>query len=143
MRTEGWVVIGLALGIGLPMLAGAFALLRKESRVRRIQLPARLIDRTYVVPGYMLTVEFPGPDNEPRRTVVFSATRRGLGATPHFQGWVWVNMDDPSDVIVRPRARGFWPLFLTIFGCVVLVAGFIVTMVILGLGALDDLPTQS
>ncbi len=137
------MVLGLALGIGLPMIAGAIALFRKESRVRRIQLPARLVSRAYAVAGDALTIEFPGPDNEPRRTVVFSATRRGLGATPTFQGWVWVNVDDPSDVVVRPRARGFWPLFLTIFGCVVLVAGFIVTMVILGMGALDDLPTQS
>ncbi|MBX9243311.1 hypothetical protein ICW40_00615 [Actinotalea ferrariae] len=143
MRTEGWVVLGLTLLIGPAMIAGAVALSRKESRVRRIQLPARLVEKTHVISGYMLTVEFPGPDNEPRRTVLFSAIRRGIGATPEFQGWVWVNRDDPSDVIVRPRARSFWPVFLTIAGSVVLVAGFITTAVILGLGALDDLPTQS
>lgn len=135
-------MLGVALAIGGSMIAGAVALSRKESKVRRIQLPARLVDRVYAVSGYMLTLEFPGPDNEPRRTVVFSAFRRGIGATPVFQGWVWVNRDDPSDVIVRPRARSFWPVFLSIFGAAVLAAGVITAFVMWGVHAMDDLPTQ-
>ncbi len=135
-------MLGIALVVGGSMIAGAVALSRKESRVRRIQLPARLVDRVYAVSGYMLTLEFPGPDNEPRRTVVFSAIRRGIGATPEFQGWVWVNRDDPSDVIVRPRARSFWPVFLTALGAAVLAAGVITAFVLWGIHAMDDLPTQ-
>lgn len=143
MRTEGWVVLGLTLLLGPAMLAGAMALSRRESRVSRIQLPARLVSKAYAISGYLLTLEFPGPDGAPRQTVVFSATRRGLGATPHFGGWVWVNRADPSDVIVRPRARSFWPVFLIVAGSAVLVAGLVATVVIWGIGAMDDLPVQS
>lgn len=142
VRTEGWVVLGLTVLFGSAMLAGAITLTRKERRISRIQLPARLVSKVWVVPGFMLNLEFPGPDGAPRRTSVFSAMRRGLGATPHFGGWVWVNRADPSDVIVRPRARAFWPVFLSVAGGIVLVFGLVATVVIWGIGAMDALPAQ-
>lgn len=106
----------------LVAIALAVALARRARRTKRIQLPARLLSRVFMPPGYLLTVEFPGPDGAPRRATVLSALRRGIGATPVFSGWVWVNVDDPSDVIVRPYARMFWPTFLGIFGGLALVA---------------------
>ena len=124
------VPLAVGLVLGAPMIAGAVALTRRENRIRRLRLPARLVSRTAVPPGHVLTVEFPGPDGAPRRTTVLSAHRRGLGATPTFSGWVWVDPDDPSDVVVRPRARLFWPLLLTVAGVVVLTAGGVVALVV-------------
>ncbi len=121
------------------LLTSAFAvaavlLHRAEKRRQRIQLPARLVSRQWVGPGDMLTIEFPGPDGSPRRTTLFSATRTGLGATPTFQGWVWVNRADPSDVVVRPNARAFWPVMLGSFAGFVLLGGTIAALVI-GIGS--------
>lgn len=135
MHIAGWIVLGLTLLIGPSMLAGAAALSRAERRITRIQLPARLITKVWVVPGYLLTVEFPGPDGAPRQAKVFSAIRQGIGATPPFNGFVWVDRDDPSDVIVRPRARTFWPVFLTVAGSIVLVFGLIGVLVIWAISA--------
>lgn len=138
----GWIALTVGLLLGGSMIAGAVALWRVEGRKRRIRLPARLVEQTFMPPGAWLTVEFPGPDGEPRRSVVFSAVRRGLGATPMFQGWVWVDRDDPSDVIVRPRARSFWPVFLTVAGSVLLTAGVIVALVLWADAALRGMGAQ-
>lgn len=124
----GAVVAGL---VSLASITGAVALARREKRTRRIQLPARLLSKVFMPPGYLLTVEFPGPDGAPRRTTVVSAIRRGLGATPEFQGWVWVAADDPSDVVVRPHARMFWPVFLGVLGAIMLVVTMLLGTVVL------------
>ncbi|WP_188037480.1 hypothetical protein [Actinotalea sp. JY-7885] len=141
MPTAGWIVLVATLLVGGAMIAGAVALSRNESRKRRIQLPARLVTQQRLPAGNWMTVEFPGPDGAPRTTTVFSAFRRGLGATPMFSGSVWVDADDPSDVIVRPRARSFWPVFLTIFGSVLIAVGIIVAVVLWGMDAINNLGT--
>ena len=116
------VVAGL---VALVSITTAVLLARRERRVRRVRLPARLVQRIPLPPGYLLTVEFPGPDGRPRQATLMSAIRRGLGATPEFSGWVWVDADRPSDVVVRPGARYFWPTFLGVLGSFALVAAML------------------
>ena len=115
---------------------------RRARRTRRVQLPARLLNRVIMPPGFLLTVEFPGPDGAPRQASVLSAVRRGLGATPVFSGWVWVNVDDPSDVIVRPNARMFWPTFLAILGGFALVATMLLVTMAVFVAAVPPLMEQ-
>lgn len=120
---HGIQVAAIAAGmVALVSITAAVLLARRARRTRRVQLPARLLNRVLMPPGFLLTVEFPGPDGAPRQATVLSAVRRGIGATPVFSGWVWVNVDDPTDVIVRPHARMFWPTFLAILGGFALVA---------------------
>ena len=141
MTDVSWIVLaGVALVSTLCFL-GAFALWRKERRIRRVQLPARLLTKMLLPPGFLLTVEYPGPDGAPRQASLMSAIRRGLGATPEFQGWVWVNANDPSDVVVRPGARQFWPLMLTIVGSVVLLFGLMAVAILSLDAAMSSLPT--
>lgn len=134
------VVVAVVVTVVLAgaLITAAVVLWRREGRRGRIRLPARLVSRQWVGPGDMLVVEFPGPDGAPRRTTVFSAWRRGLGATPTFQGWVWVNPADPSDVVVRPNARLFWPVLLSGFAGFVVVGGIIATLVLSMAAAFPD-----
>ena len=130
-------VAAVAAGVlALASITTAVLLARRERRVRRVQLPARLLQRVPLPPGYLLTVEFPGPDGRPRQATLMSAIRRGLGATPEFSGWVWVNADRPSDVVVRPRARYFWPTFLGVLGSIALVAAMLLGTIAVFFGAL-------
>lgn len=101
----------------------------RARRQRRIRLPARLVSKVIMPPGYLLTVEFPAPDGTPRRATVLSALRRGIGATPEFQGWVWVNLDNHDDVIVRPHARMFWPTFFGVAAGFALLATAMLFMI--------------
>lgn len=127
---EGIQVAAIVAGlVAVLSITAAVALARRARRTRRIQLPATLLSRVFMPPGYLLTVEFPGADGAPRRTTVLSAIRRGLVATPEFSDWVWVNLDDPSDVIVRPHARMFWPTFLGVLGAFALVATMMLTTI--------------
>jgi hypothetical protein len=92
-------------------------------------------------PGHLLTVEFPRPDGVPRQTTVMSALLPGLGvSTPELQDRVWVNADDPSGVIVRPRARLFLPVMLTISGSAIIVGGLIATATLVIVRSIDSLP---
>ncbi|MCL3859649.1 hypothetical protein [Actinotalea sp. K2] len=124
METAPWVwaAWAVAVVVATACFTGAVALGRHERAKDRVQLPARQVGATWAGPGMLVEVEFPGPDGYPRRTRVFSAFRRGLGATPVFCGWVWVARDDPSDVALRPRARTFLPGALVIVGGVLVMA---------------------
>ncbi|RYV51707.1 hypothetical protein [Pengzhenrongella frigida] len=102
-------------------------LVHRARRVDRVQLPARLRSRVWLGPGYSLVLEYPGPDGQPRIGSAFAFIRRGLGATPAFGGWVWVNRADPADVMTRPGGR-------TAPGGTVLIGGAIFLFASLGTG---------
>nr|WP_297428032.1 hypothetical protein [uncultured Actinotalea sp.] len=113
-----WVVM-VVVAVGCFVVAPR--LTRRERAKERVQLPARELARQFIPPGWVIEVEYPGPDGAPLRAAVFSARRWGLGATPPFSGWVWVARRDPSDVVLRPHARSFWPGALWVTGSVLLV----------------------
>ena len=71
----------------------------------RIRPPARVVSKVDIVAGDVMTVEYPGPDGAPLRAEVFAAFRQGLGATPMFHGYVYVNPEDPTDVKTRPQGK--------------------------------------
>lgn len=119
-----WVVMVVA-AVGCFVVAPRLS--RRERAKERVQLPARELARQFIPPGWVVEVEYPGPDGAPLRTAVFSARRWGIGATPPFSGWVWVARRDPSDVVLRPRARSFWPGALWVTGgALLLVVGITV-----------------
>jgi len=119
------LVLGvIALPVGIRLLVRARA-------VPRIQLPARAVGRVSVLAGDVLTVEYPGPDGAPLRHDVFAATRRGLGASPTFHGYVYVNPGDPTDVKTRPQGKVGPGWTVTIVGTVLLAAGLVVLLVAL------------
>ena len=115
-------VVALPVGIGL---------LSRARSVRRIQLPARVVSKVDIVAGDVMTVEYPGPDGAPLRAEVFAAFRQGLGATPMFHGYVYVNPDDPTDVKTRPQGKVGPGWTVTIIGIVLLTAGLVVLLVAL------------
>jgi len=105
-------------------------------RVPRVAVPARLLSRWLVPGGMMLTIEYPGPDGRPLRADTYAVMRQGIGATPMFAGWAYVNPDDPSDVMTRPTGRtgaGWWLVVVGIVLCVatlgLLLAAWVVHLV--------------
>lgn len=120
------LVIGLVLlAVGIVVTVQGLRLVSRARAVPRVQVPARLLDRTSAPGGWSMTVEFPGPDNLPRRAEVYALVSRGLGATPTFSGYVYVNPSDLTDVKTRPQGKvgpGWW---LTIIGFVLIGAGIV------------------
>ena len=92
---------------------------------------ARVVSKILVLVGDIITVEYPGPDGAPLRRDVFAAHRSGIGATPTFHGYAYVNRNDPTDVKTRPQGKvgPGWTLILV--GSVSLVVGFVLLMVAL------------
>jgi hypothetical protein len=93
-------------------------------RVPRVAVPAQLVSRVLVPGGMVLTIEYAGPDGRPLRADTYAVMRQGLGATPMFAGWAYVNPDDPSDVMTRPTGRtgaGWWLVIVGIVLCVAAV----------------------
>jgi hypothetical protein len=119
------VVVGaIALPVGLRLLTRA-------QDVPRVQVPARAVTEVSVLAGTVITVEYPGPDGRPLYADVFAALRRGLGATPMFAGYVYVNPNDPTDVKTRPQGKVGPGWTVVIVGCVALGAGVILLLVAL------------
>ena len=119
------LVLGaIALPVGIRLLSRARA-------VPRVQVPARAISQVPLMAGNVITVEYPGPDGRPLRTDVFAALRRGLGATPMFSGYVYVNPNDPTDIKTRPQGKVGPGWTLIIIGSVALGAGVILLLVAL------------
>jgi len=103
--------------------------------VPRVAVPARLLHRWPVPGGLMLSIEYPGPDGRPLRADTYAVMRQGLGATPTFAGWAYVNPENPSDVMTRPTGRtgaGWWLVIVGIVLCVatagLLLAALVVRM---------------
>jgi hypothetical protein len=129
------VAVLLVGGVALPV--GIVALVRARA-VPRVQVPARVVSRFTVLAGDVITVEYPGPDGTPLRRDVFAASRRGLGATPTFHGYAYVNPDDPTDVKTRPQGKVGPGWTLIIVGSVALVAGIALLLVALAGVYLDS-----
>ncbi|WP_456786040.1 hypothetical protein [Cellulomonas sp. P5_C5] len=121
----------LLLLLGLIALPVGIVLLVRARSVPRIQLPARVVSKVDVVAGDVMTVEYPGPDGAPLRAEVFAAFRQGLGATPMFHGYVYVNPEDPTDVKTRPQGKVGPGWTVTIIGIVLLVLGLVLLLVAL------------
>ncbi|WP_028048729.1 hypothetical protein [Cellulomonas sp. URHD0024] len=118
------VVLGLAvLLLGITAAVQGMRLVSRARAVPRVRVPALLLGRIPAPGGWVMTLEFPGPDNAPRRADVYAAVRTGLGATPTFGGYVYVNPNDLEDVKTRPQGKvgpGSW---LAIGGIVLIVVG--------------------
>ena len=135
----GAVLVGAGAVVVALGIVGIFVggrLLGRARAVPRVQVPARLVSRYSVLAGDMMTLEFPGPDGAPRQAGVFAAFRQGVGATPMFSGWVYVNPQDLTDVKTRPQGKvgpGWTVLIvgivLTVLGALTAVAGVIVAAV--------------
>lgn len=96
--------------------------------VPRVAVPARLLHRWPVPGGLMLSIEYPGPDGRPLRADTYAVMKQGLGATPTFAGWAYVNPENPSDVMTRPTGRtgaGWW---LVIVGIVLSFAAVLLLL---------------
>ncbi|GIG21411.1 hypothetical protein Cch01nite_21350 [Cellulomonas chitinilytica] len=119
----------LTLAVGPVLIVLGSRRIAAARNVPRVAVPARLLSRWPVPGGLMLSVEYPGPDGRPLRADTYAVIRQGLGATPTFAGWVYVNRDDPSDVMTRPTGRtgaGWW---LVIVGIVLCVASLLLLLV--------------
>ena len=122
-------VVLLVLGaIGLPV---GIRLLTRARAVPRVRVPARALSQVPLLAGNVITVEYPGPDGAPLRGDVFAAFRQGLGATPMFDGYVYVNPNDPTDIKTRPQGKVGPGWTVVIIGSVALVAGLILLLVAL------------
>lgn len=124
------VAIVLVL-LGVVALPVGIVLLTRARDVPRLQLPARVVSKVSVLAGDVMTVEYPGPDGAPLRHDVFAAFRQGLGATPMFHGYVYVNPDDPTDVKTRPQGKVGPGWTVTIIGIVLLALGVVLLLVAL------------
>ena len=120
------------LVIGVIAVPVGIRLVVKARAVPRVQVPARVVSKFTVLAGDVITLEYPGPDGAPLRRDVFAATRRGLGATPTFHGYAYVNRDDPTDVKTRPQGKIGPGSTLTIVGSVALLVGLVLLLVALG-----------
>ncbi|GEK21753.1 hypothetical protein [Cellulomonas xylanilytica] len=121
----------VVLVLGVVALPVGIRLLTRARAVPRIRLPARAVSKVSVLAGDVITVEYPGPDGAPLRREVFAAFRQGLGATPMFHGYVYVNPADPTDVKTRPQGKVGPGWTVTIVGIVLLVVGILLLLVAL------------
>lgn len=119
------IVLIASLVVGGTLTAFGAVSMARQRRVRRIRLPARVLTQLPTPPGNLMTVEYPGPDGAPVRTTILVAWRRGLGATPTFSGSVWVDPENPADVMARPGGRTLHGLLLLAFGLVIVTGGLI------------------
>jgi hypothetical protein len=118
------LVAGACLVVGPVLLVVGGRKVAAARRVPRVVVPARLVSRWLVPGGMMLTIEYPGPDGQPLRADTYAVMRQGVGATPMFTGWAYVNPEDPSDVMTRPTGRtgaGWWFVTVGIVLCVATV----------------------
>ena len=129
------IVLLVVGAIGLPV---GLRLLSRAQGVPRIQVPARAVTEVPVIAGKVITVEYPGPDGAPLRRDVFAAHRSGIGATPTFHGYAYVNRNDPTDVKTRPQGKVGPGWTLIIVGSVSLGVGLILLMVALAGIAIDN-----
>jgi hypothetical protein len=131
MDVWGWLTASGGAGavVGLVLVIAGSRRLRRAKNVDRIVLPARIVSHAWVGPGVMYILEYAGPTGEALRASVFSAIRRGLGATPTFAGLVYVNRADPTDVVVRAGGRKGVGLWLLIPGIALLVVGVVLVIV--------------
>ena len=132
--TEPQILLTIAIALlvlGVIALPVGIRLLLRARAVPRIQVPARVVSKILVLVGDILTVEYPGPDGAPLRRDVFAAHRSGIGATPTFHGYAYVNRNDPTDVKTRPQGKIGPGCTLIIVGSVCLVVGFVLLMVAL------------
>ena len=132
--TEPQIFLAFAVALlvlGVVVLPVGIRLLLKARAVPRVRVPARVVSKVLVLVGDVITVEYPGPDGAPLRRDVFAAHRSGIGATPTFDGYAYVNRNDPTDVKTRPQGKIGPGCTLIIVGGVALVVGLVFLMVAL------------
>lgn len=123
--------LGLLLVMCVALTAVCLVLGTRQVRVQRgverIRVPARLISGTPAVNGRRLEVEYPAPDGSPLRAEISIHTVNALRIWQPFDGSVWVNRDDPTDVTARSHGRSTRAVVL-------FSAGFTFAVVAFGLG---------
>ncbi len=96
-------VVCLVLAVGLAVVG--FRALGAARRVHRVRVPARELASTYVGPGTFVDVEYPDPHGRPLRTQLFVWLVRAPGVPYTFDGSVWVDPTNPTDVTPRRQGR--------------------------------------
>jgi len=99
-----------------------FRWLLAARRVRRVRVPARELHSTYIGPGTFVDVEYPGPDGRPLRGSMFVWLVRAPGVPYTFDGTVWVDPADPTDITPRLQGRTTRATLTLIFAAIALVA---------------------
>lgn len=113
---------GVAAGLAVTLLVVAIRAFVRLGRVRRVRVPARLLQRVWAGPGEIVDVEYPAPDGSPLRARLWVTYARAPGIPYAFDGTVWVNPVDPSDVTPRSVGRNGWAVTSLVVGLVLLLA---------------------
>ena len=116
---------GVAVALGVTLLVVGGRALARNARVRRVQVPARLLSRSWVGPGEVVDVEYPAPDWTPLRTRLYVNFVDAPGVPTRFDGTVWVNPADPHDVTPRRVGRSTWGTVGVAAGGFLLVGAFV------------------
>lgn len=109
----GSVVLAVVLAVV------GFRALGRARGVRRVQVPARLLATTPSPGGDVVDVEYPAPDGTTLRARLQVFRVHAPGQPYVFDGTVWVDPTDPTDVTPRRQGR---------------TAGAVTTLVLAGVG---------
>ncbi|MCC2333753.1 hypothetical protein [Cellulomonas wangsupingiae] len=119
------VVLALAcvvlLVIAVLLAVVGFRRLRRARGVRRVRVPATLVSQTYAGAGDVLHVEYPAPDGTPLRATIYMWLVNAPGVPYTFDGTVWVDPADPTDVTPRRQGRTTWATVTLILAAIALV----------------------
>jgi len=102
------------------LAVAGFRRLSRVRGVRRVQVPATLVSRTYTGAGDVLHVEYPAPDGSPLRATIYMWLVNAPGVPYTFDGTVWVNPADPTDVTPRRQGRTTAATVTLIFAAIAL-----------------------
>ena len=102
------------------LAVAGFRRLSRVRGVRRVQVPATLVSRTYTGAGDVLHVEYPAPDGSPLRATIYMWLVNAPGVPYTFDGTVWVNPADPTDVTPRRQGRTTTATVTLIFAAIAL-----------------------
>lgn len=112
--------------LALVLAVVGFRALGRARRVRRVRVPARELSSTYVGPGTYVDVEYPDPHGRPLRAQIFVWLVRAPGVPYTFDGTVWVDPANPSDVTPRRQGRTARAT-LTLIAAAIVTAGALAT----------------
>lgn len=111
----------VAAVLSVTLLVLAIRTFVRLGRVRRVRVPARLLQRRWGLAGEIVDVEYPAPDGSPLRARLWVTYVRAIGLPYAFDGTVWVDPADPTDVTPRYVGRNGWAVTGLVVGTVLLL----------------------
>ncbi|WP_147525026.1 hypothetical protein [Cellulomonas timonensis] len=112
-----------SLAVAVVLLTVGLRQVGAARRVDRVRLPARLLHRPWWGSS-VVVVEYPAPDGSPLVARMKMFFVYAPGVSYEFDGTVWANRDDPTDVTPRQTGRVTAGAVVAIVGATFLLVAF-------------------